>query len=208
MGLSDGWQMKVQQNFAVSIYQNMWSGCRVHENDAHAEDGNTAELLDFGDVDKIIVHEDSRQMHMAQRFRKPYGPDGNEPDFTLRYDRPYSDKIIEYERLMTAYESECANYPSRYAFGRVHRDHSLGIYELFIIATDKLIEGIKNGLITENGPRVTGEGQEFMWYDLEQIKRYDAVCKHWTSNKHSSDTDNDSQQSAKQTGLFQYGSGK
>jgi hypothetical protein len=196
VGISDGWQMVVQQKFAVDIYEQMWGGCRVHENDAHAKDGNTAELLDFGDVDKIIVHEDSRQVHMAQRFRKPYGPNNTDPDFTLRYSRPYSDETIEHERLMTAFESDCANYPSRYAFGRVHTDHSSGIYELFIIDTDKLIKGIKNHLIAEHGPRENGEGQKFMWYDIDQIRRYGAVCNHWQSN---SDTGG-------QTGLFQYGS--
>jgi hypothetical protein len=179
MGISEGWQMDVQQRFAVDIYKEMWDGCRVHENDAYAKGEETAQLLDFGDVDKIIIHPDSRQVHMAQRFRKPYGRNNQDPDFTLRYSRPCSDEIIEYERLMTAYESEQASYPSRYSFGRVNNDHTQGLYELFIFDTDSLIEGIKSGEITENGPRKTYEGQEFMWYDTAEIEEYGAVSKYW-----------------------------
>jgi hypothetical protein len=179
VGISEGWQMDVQQRFAVDIYEEMWDGCRVHENDAHAEDEDTAELLDFGDVDKIIIHPDSRQVHMAQRFRKPFGRDNQDPDFTLRYSRPCSNETIEYERLMTAYEAEHANYPSRYAFGRVKNDHTEGLYELFIFNTSDLIQGIKSGEITENGPRKTHEGQEFMWYDTDEIESYGAVSKYW-----------------------------
>jgi len=184
MALSDGWPMEVQQRFAVDIYKQMWQGCRVHETDARASEEGTARLLDFGDVDKIIIHEDSRQVHMAQRFRKPYGSNEVDPDFTLRYSRPYSDEVIEYERLMNAHASGDASYPSRYAFGRVHPDHTDGIYELYIIDTDRLIDGIKQGDIRENGPKeVWSEGQEFMWYDVNDIKAYGAVSEYWESGQ-------------------------
>jgi len=200
MGLSDGWQMKVQQRFAVDIYKQIWRGCRVHETDARASEEGTARLLDFGDVDKIIIHEDSRQVHMAQRFRKPYGYDKIDPDFTLRYSRPYSDETIEYERLMTAHDSGDASYPSRYAFGRVRSDHSEGIYVLYIIDTDRLIDGIKKGNIRERGPKkVRKEGQEFMWYDIDDIRAYGAVCEYWEPN-----TDNSADGEPRQSGLSQF----
>jgi hypothetical protein len=207
MGISDGWQMDVQEEFAVDIYEQMWDGCRVHENDAYAKDENTAELLDFGDVDKIILHEDSRQVHMAQRFRKPYGRNNQDPDFTLRYSRPTSDETIEYERLMTAYDANHANYPSRYAFGRVFSDHNAGIYELYIINTDQLIQGIKHGGIREYGPRETHEGQEFMWYRVDDIKEYGAVSEYWTPTpdlESSSDTSESDGSDGQQTGISRY----
>jgi hypothetical protein len=200
MGLSDGWPMEVQQRFAVDIYKQMWRGCRVHETDARTSEEDTARLLDFGDVDKIIIHEDSRQVHMAQRFRKPYGSDRIDPDFTLRYSRPCSDEVIEYERLMTAHASGDASYPSRYAFGRVHSDYTYGIYELYIIDTDRFIDGIKQGHIRERGPKkVVKEGQEFMWYDVDDIRAYGAVCKHWES-----DPDDGDDRGTRQSGLFQF----
>jgi len=180
MGVSDGWQMEVQQNFAIDAYKEIWDGCRVHETDARCDDEETARLLDFGDVDKIIIHNDARQVHMAQRFRKPYGDGGNDPDFTLRYSRPRSTEVIEYERLMNAHESECASYPSRYSFGRVFEDHNKGIYELFIIDTDRFIRAVKDGRITEDGPIKNGEGQEFMSYDVQDIRACGAVRHEWT----------------------------
>jgi len=169
----DGWQSEVQQRFAVDIYHTLWDNCTVIENDSHGSNGEfVAQMLDFGDVDKI-VQVGTEQVFMAQRFRKPYFSHAKnkwcEPDFTLRYSRPYSDEVIEYERLMNNVGSERSMYPSRYAFGRVHNDHDKGIYEMYIFNTDELINSIKTGKVPENGPRETKEGQEFMWYRLDDI---------------------------------------
>jgi len=178
MGINDGWQMEVQKQHALDIYRELWPGCEIHENDSHGAEEQTARLLDFGDVDKIILHDDGRQMQMSQRFRKPYNGN-NDPDFTLRYSRPTSDKPIEHSRLMAAHDDGAASYPRRYSFGRVHDDHSRGIYELYIVDTEALITAIKTGEIAEHGPKVNPEGQRFMWYEVDELRDAGAVVREW-----------------------------
>jgi len=173
MSIVDGWQATIQTEFAIGVYEDIWSDCEVVENDLHGKDEHVAQILDFGDVDKIIRVGLAKQIHMAQRFRKPYYSkrDGvwKEPDFTLRYDRPASDKPVEYQRLMAAYDSGTSAYPRRYAFGRVYNDAERGLYELYIIDVDALIEGIKSGAIPRADERTTDEGQVFYAYSLGDI---------------------------------------
>lgn len=171
----------MQTNFAIDIYKQMWPNCEVIENDSLGKSERTARILDFGDVDKIILLP-GEQRHMAQRFRKPY-KDGIDPDFTLRYSRPYSDNVIEYERLMNAVESDSAAYPRRYSFGRVYQDHTKGIYELYILNTELLIKGIKSDEIKEKGPIPVNEGQEMMAYSIKDIQNYGAVEQEWFENE-------------------------
>lgn len=180
MGINDGWQSTVQSKFAIDIYEQFWDGCEVIENDSLGETERTARILDFGDVDKIIKIKGT-QIHLAQRFRKPYwnGSKWANPDFTLRYSRPISDNEIEYTRLMNAYENGAAAYPKRYSFGRVHNDHEKGLYELYIINTDSLIESIKSESIEEKGPISTNEGQKFTAYSIDEIKRNGCIVKEW-----------------------------
>jgi len=180
MGINDGWQATVQSSYAIDIYESIWGGCEVIENDSLGQTETTAKILDFGDVDKIIKIKGT-QIHMAQRFRKPYAG-GVDPDFTLRYSRPISSHEIEYSRLMSAYTNDAAAYPKRYSFGRVYNDHTKGLYELYIIDTDSLIEGINSGQIDEEGPIPTGEGQKFTAYDIEDIKNAGAIVKEWNDN--------------------------
>lgn len=183
MGINDGWQAEVQRESAVAVYEQFWDGCEVIENDALGEEERSAQILDFGDVDKIIWIE-GRQIHMAQRFRKPYFSQSHDewrdPDFTLRYSRPTSDHTIEYQRLMDAHDDGAAAYPRRYAFGRVHNDHTQGLYELYIIDTDRLIDAIKSGSLHETGPIPTEEGQKFMAYDVDDIVAQNIVVKKWS----------------------------
>ena len=183
MGVNGGWQATVQRQFAVPIYQKFWSNCEVIENDSLGETEKTAKILDFGDVDKII-RIGGKQIHMAQRFRKPFCKrDSNEkqdPDFTLRYSRPQSPHTIEYQRLMDAVDDESAAYPRRYSFGRVHEDHSRGLYELYILDTDRLVEAIKSGELDEHGPIPNSEGQTFMAYNMEEIRRSGIVVNSWS----------------------------
>lgn len=179
MGINDGWQSYVQENHAIPIYQEFWEDCTVIENDSNGADEQSARILDFGDVDKIIKI-GGKQIHMAQRFRKPWGPnESRDPDFTLRYSRPTSTRQIEYERLMNAHGDGAAAYPRRYSFGRVHPDHRDGLYELYIFNTDTLIDAIKSGQLHEKGPIRVGEGQEMMAYDLNDIRRVGAIEKEW-----------------------------
>lgn len=181
-----GWQTDVQPEFAVPIYHQIWEQCEVIENDSRGADGEkVARLLDYGDVDKII-RVGAEQVFMAQRFRKPYWDsqreEWREPDMTLRYSRPNSDRTIEYERLMSHVGSDRAMYPSRYAFGRVNNDHTEGIYELYILDTDRLINAIRDGDISEKGPIPTAEGQEFMSYSVDEIETAGAVEHSWTKD--------------------------
>lgn len=182
MPISDGWQMDVQTEFALQIYKQFWPDCEVVENDALGADEEVAQILDFGDVDKII-RMPGKQIHMAQRFRKPYfskrRDEWVDPDFTLRYSRPVSDNVIEYQRLMDAYETGAAAYPRRYSFGRVYNDAERGLYELYILDTDRLIEAIKTDRIEENGPITNREGQDFVAYDVDEIVDAGIVVKSW-----------------------------
>lgn len=185
MGINDGWQSTVQSEYAVSVYRDFWEECTVVENDSLGAEEHVAKILDFGDVDKII-RIGGKQIHMAQRFRKPYWSKYHDkwvdPDFTLRYSRPTSEHTIEYERLMNAYDSASAAYPRRYSFGRVYNDHERGLYELYILDTDRLIKAIKENDITEDGPITTNEGQKFMAYDLDELESQNIVVKKWTDS--------------------------
>lgn len=180
-----GWQAKVQAEFAVPIYQQMWDECKVVENDTLGQEEKAARILDYGDVDKII-RIGGLQIHMAQRFRKPFFSQRRsewvDPDFTLRFSRPTSERTIEYERLMSAYENGASAYPKRYSFGRVNNDHTKGIYELYILDVDKLIKTIKQGGINETGPIPTDEGQEFMAYDIGELRSKNVVVDSWTKD--------------------------
>lgn len=182
----DGWQATVQVQHAIPLYEKFWDGCEVYENDTMAADEETALLLDYGDVDKIILV-DGGQKQMAQRFRKPYwdGEKWADPDFTLRYSRPTSDNTVEYERLVKAHGDPTASSPPLYAYGRVHNDHEQGLYELYVFNTDILIGAIKSGEISENGPIRTSEGQEMMAYNLDDIRRAGAIVKEWSETPDS-----------------------
>lgn len=190
VAINDGWAPTVQADYAVGLYKQFWDECDVIENDSLGAEEHVAQILDYGDVDKII-RIGGKQIHMAQRFRKPFWSDNRnewvDPDFTLRYSRPQSDHTIEYERLMNAYSSGSAAYPRRYSFGRVYNDHERGLYELYILDTDELIKQIKNGSVSETGPIENYQGQEFMAYKLPELRRRDVVVKEW---KHQPRPDN------------------
>jgi len=190
MAINDGWQADVQTKFAVPIYESLWSDCEVVENDTLGAEERAAKILDFGDVDKII-RIGSQQIHMAQRFRKPYSPRGEnrsyDPDFTLRYSRPSSQHEVEYARLMEAHSNGASAYPRRYSFGRVHEDHNRGLYELYILDTDALIEAIKAETITEKGPIPNGEGQTFLAYDMAELKELSIIVDHWSQQSKPDD---------------------
>jgi len=196
-----GWQEEVQKESALPIYETLWDGCDVVENDSLGETEKTARILDYGDVDKII-RISGLQIHMAQRFRKPYFSNYNDewvdPDFTLRYSRPTSDNTIEYERLMEAAKSGAVAYPKRYSFGRVHNDHKKGLYELYILDVDILIDAIQNNQIDETGPIKTNEGQEFMAYDIDELDNSDIVVQSWREDSKEQNP------SSGQTGLSDY----
>ena len=190
MAINDGWAPDVQADYAVGLYKQFWDECQVIENDSLGKEEQVAQILDYGDVDKII-RIGGKQIHMAQRFRKPY-PDPNtgelvDPDFTLRYSRPLSDHTIEYQRLMDAYTSRSAAYPRRYSFGRVYDDHERGLYELYILDTDELIKKIRSNSIREIGPIKNYQGQEFMAYKLNELRRQNVIVKEW---KHQPRPDN------------------
>lgn len=194
-----GWQENVQEEFAIGIYEDLWPNCTVEENDSAGKDEQMAKIFDYGGVDKVI-RISGLQIHMAQRFRKPFSPRNSEkyfePDFTLRYSRPRSNKTIEHERLMNAHENGAASYPRRYSFGRVFRKKGEGlypergvkIYELYIINTDKFIKAIKDDRLKERGPYETKEGQKMMAYDIDGIRNVDAIEKTWYENTNSKDT--------------------
>lgn len=196
-----GWQEQVQKESALPIYKELWDGCVVVENDSLGETEKAARILDFGDVDKII-RISGLQIHMAQRFRKPYFSNYNDewvdPDFTLRYSRPTTDNTIEYERLMEAASNGAVAYPKRYSFGRVHNDHEKGLYELYILDVDELIEQIQSGSVEEDGPIKTNEGQEFMAYDIDELIASGIVVKSWSENETTKPDKNG------QTGLCDY----
>jgi hypothetical protein len=182
MAINDGWAPDVQADYAVGLYKQFWDECEVIENDSLGKEEQVAQILDYGDVDKII-RIGGKQIHMAQRFRKPYRDKDTgelvDPDFTLRYSRPVSDHTIEYQRLMDAYTSRSAAYPRRYSFGRVYDDHERGLYELYILDTDELIKQIRNGSIREIGPIQNYQGQEFMAYNLSELRRRKVIVKEW-----------------------------
>lgn len=182
MAINDGWAPDVQSDYAVGLYKKFWDECEVVENDSLGEEEHVAQILDYGDVDKII-RIGGKQIHMAQRFRKPFWSDNKgewkDPDFTLRFSRPKSDNTIEYERLMNAYNSPSAAYPRRYSFGRVYNDHERGLYELYILDTDRLIKNIRSGSIREIGPIENYQGQEFMAYKLPQLRQSGIIVKEW-----------------------------
>lgn len=182
MAINDGWAPDVQSDHAVGLYKKFWDECEVVENDSLGEEEHVAQILDYGDVDKII-RIGGKQIHMAQRFRKPFWSDNKgeweDPDFTLRFSRPKSDNTIEYERLMNAYNSPSAAYPRRYSFGRVYNDHERGLYELYILDTDRLIKNIRSGSIREIGPIENYEGQEFMAYKLPHLRQSGIIVKEW-----------------------------
>lgn len=175
----DGWQADVQTDFAVGLYNDIWDDCQVIENDSYGDDEYVARMLDYGDVDKIIRINQLDSIHMAQRFRKPYycKSDGiwKDPDFTLRYDRPTSDKPVEYQRLMSAHGSASSAYPRRYAFARVYNDATRGPYEMYILDVDALIAGIKSGDVPRSDERTTNEGQVFCAYSLRDIADAGAI---------------------------------
>jgi len=98
---------------------------------------------------------------------------------TLRYSRPTSSNVLEHERLMENVGKNRAMYPRRYAIGRVHNDHTEGIYELYVLDTERFIHGIESGDIPEIGPIPTEEGQKFMSYPIEKIQQYGAVVHEW-----------------------------
>lgn len=183
MAINDGWAPDVQSDYAVGLYKKFWDECEVVENDSLGEEEHVAQILDYGDVDKII-RIGGKQIHMAQRFRKPFWSDNKgewiDPDFTLRFSRPKSDNTIEYERLMDAYNSPSAAYPRRYSFGRVYNDHERGLYELYILDTDRLIKNIRSGSIREIGPIENYQGQEFMAYKLPQLRQSGIIVKEWS----------------------------
>jgi len=175
----DGWQADVQTDFAVGLYNDIWDDCRVIENDTHGNDEYVARMLDYGDVDKIIRINQLDSIHMAQRFRKPYYCKSDciwkDPDFTLRYDRPMSNKPVEYQRLMSAHDSASSAYPRRYAFARVYNDATRGPYEMYILDVDALIAGIKSGDIPRSDEKTTEEGQVFYAYSLSDIADAGAI---------------------------------
>jgi hypothetical protein len=190
MGINDGWQSAVQTEHAVPIYESIWGDCEVIENDTLGETEKSARILDYGDVDKI-VRIGGKQIHMAQRFRKPFykqqSDQPQDPDFTLRYSRPDSDHAVEYERLMNAVGDDCAAYPRRYSFGRVHEQHDRGLYELYILDTDRLVKAIQSGEITESGPIPTQEGQTFMAYKMDEIRQNGIVVESWEQRERPDD---------------------
>lgn len=181
-----GFSLEMQERFALDIYEQGWDGCEVIQNDKKAKDEEIAQLLDFGDVDKIIKpNTDETNIAVAQRFRRNRDPQPT--DFTLRCFRKGREDGVEYQRLMDAYHRDDAIYPKRYAFGVGEdnpRDNGFRVF--CVLETDVVIEAIQSGELTENGPIKNydeygnWDGTKFYVYPIHEVYEVGAPLWEWT----------------------------
>lgn len=174
------WSERMQQLYAVQLYEDYWDGCEVIEVDSAGKDQSVARQLDFGDVDKMICLENGSQIHIAQRFRRPRD-NGKDVDFSFRSRRKGCDYPVEYDRLMDAFDTVGASYPRYYAFGVTkYGGIENGFDEFWIFRTKPILQAIKDGRIIPSDEKMNPDGKTWARYiPIRELVEIGAVENRW-----------------------------
>lgn len=163
------WALKMQDRYAIDIYQHYWKVKRheIVEIDALGEDEKGAKQLDYSGIDK---HIGKRNRHIAQRFRTNSRRFSR--DFSLRLETADSDES-EYDKLMSAYRNG-GNYPAVYAFGigaatTQPKCLDQGLSKFYFIDMDILLPAIDSGEVEAVGGGENDDGSRGLYYDTDDL---------------------------------------
>jgi len=185
MGFKDRLEhsIKMQQRHAIEIYKRFFDVDKVIEVDVLGQSNDAMQRLDFSGIDKIIITNDGRTIHIAQRFRREYEKDGAwlEPDFSLRVDS-YNDEVTEYKKLERAYFG-IGSMPDVYGFGRMPygRQPALqnGFDEFYLINLKQLAVEHFDGELSAEGPYPNGDGSRGLYFDLDALRESGCMIHGW-----------------------------
>lgn len=168
------WAIKVQENCAMPIYRQIWTGCQIEEVDKIGMNGNDfAKRRDFSGLDKIILLH-GNEIHLAQRFR------GYEPiekryskgyDFSLRYNTPglIGTKEAEYFKLVEAIKTDVW-FPNKYIWGVTKTDDPKSGFEILnIYNVRKMMTAIINKEVKPIGVYPNGDGSSGIYFKLNDL---------------------------------------
>lgn len=163
------WALKMQDRYAIDIYQHYWEVKRTEiiEIDALGESERGAKQLDYSGIDK---HIGKRNRHIAQRFRtnsRQYAR-----DFSIRIETADSDEA-EYHKLLSAYRNG-GNYPAVYAFGigqATTKEKCLrsGFSKFYFIDMDVLLPAIDSNEIEASGGGRNKDGSRGLYYPIDDL---------------------------------------
>ncbi len=185
------WAKKVQDKFAMPIYEERWPGGKINQVEKYAEKSDWWKRRDFSGLDTIIALSGGNEIHLSQRFRSTDSGD----DFSLRYMVPNQHggrQESEFFKLMEAVK-EGYYRPDMYAFGktkfgtRANPDKQTeGFSFFYIFKVDTLIKAIIDGDLTYMGPypnKLDGipDGSSGVYFTVNDIPP-EAIYfeRHWT----------------------------
>lgn len=192
--------IQMQQQHAIDLYDRYFNTKKIIEIDVLGQSDNDIRALDFSGIDKIVITDDGRNIHIAQRFRREYEKDGawHTPDFSLRVDS-YNDTVTEYEKLRKAHNG-IGSMPDVYGFGRMPygRQPALqnGFDEFYLINLTKLATEHFDGTLKAEGPHPNGDGSRGLYFDLDDIRKHGCMVHAWRNL--------DGETTTKAVGLDQY----
>lgn len=167
------WSKKVQDRFAMPIYQEIWPGCRIDQVDKYAEKSEWWKRRDFSGLDTIINLSGGNEIHLSQRFRSADSGD----DFSLRYMVPSPKGLqkSEFFKLLKAYKKGYYR-PDKYAFGKTkfgkHTNpdkETDGLSFIYIFNVDPILKAIIDGDLTYRGPHQNRDGSYGVYFTINDM---------------------------------------
>lgn len=176
--------IKIQRQYAVPLYQEVWPDSDIFENDDESNQGehsqnvrNLLSMLDYSGIDKIIKIQGRGGIHISQRFRS-LNNKGFDIDFSLRTHTAHGNES-EYYKLIENRQSVEFNIPSLYGFGIVNGysvmdgvDNGLLYFAIFKLRPiiDDLIE--ENISYNHHKNVNDGDSSGAIYISRNQIKKY------------------------------------
>jgi hypothetical protein len=177
--------IQMQQEHAIDLYTDFFDVKKIIEVDVLGQNNGDIKSLDFSGIDKIVITDDARTIHIAQRFRREYEQDGEwkAPDFSLRIDS-YNDGVTEYEKLKKAHYG-IGSMPDMYGFGRMPfgRQPAIqeGFDEFYLINLKRLVAKHFDGGLEAEGPYPNGDGSRGLYFELSDIRKHNCMIHEWNS---------------------------
>lgn len=186
------WSIEMQELHAIPLYESHFDIEEIIEVDKEGDAHRALKLMDFSGLDKIIEVEQGHQIHIAQRFRRPYYDDEQgwtKPDFSIRL-QSYDSGASEYDKLLAAHQG-WGNVPKVYGFGRAPYGRQVakanGFEEFYLIDLHRFLTLHQSGDIELMEKAPNGDGSVGAYFSLDELWSCGCIITSWGAVAPSSD---------------------
>lgn len=172
------------QPIAADFYRKFWPDCKIIPLDNDRKNA-LKRALDIGGADKMIIHPNGVVSFLGLRFRRW---DCRYDDFTLRYDRSYSEYKTECEKILIALE-ENGMLASYYGYGHANERED-GFIRFRIVNFRKFVEKWEKGEFPYSGIKDNDDGTTFAYWPFSEFSK-DLILYEYDDSKISEDMEED-----------------